>query len=59
MDFDKCLVNIEETDEEIKTAFAKLHESFGKWIEDRYKLKVVYTYTDNRSQFSVLKIDTN
>ena len=35
MDFDRCLVNIEETDEEIKTAFAKLHESFGKWIEDR------------------------
>lgn len=35
MDFDKCLVNIEESDEEIKTAFAKLHESFGKWIEDR------------------------
>ena len=34
-------------------------EIIGKWIEDRYKLKVVYTYTDNRSQFSVLKIDTN
>ena len=34
-------------------------EIIGKWIEDRYKLKVVYTYTDNRSQFSVLKIDIN
>lgn len=35
MDFDKCLVDIEETDEEIKTAFTKLHESFEKWVKER------------------------
>lgn len=35
MDFNKCLVDVEESDEEIKAAFGKLHESFLKWIDER------------------------
>lgn len=35
MDFDKCLVDVEEPDKEIKESFSRLHESFAKWIEKR------------------------
>jgi len=44
MDFNKCLVDIEEPDKEIELSFSKLHESFAKWINERgddLKLPVV------------------
>ena len=35
MDFNKCLVDIEESDKDIELSFSKLHESFAKWIGER------------------------
>ena len=34
-------------------------ELIGKWVEDRYKLKVVYTIATVRVSVGQLKIDTN
>jgi len=31
----------------------------GKWVEDRYKLKVVRTSTNERTEYRTLKIGIN
>ena len=60
---DKTLYIYYKLIEEISSMFSLEYDDskdlIGKWVEDRYKLKVVRTSTNERTEYRTLKIGIN